>query len=78
MEDDRREVQQYSRPQKHATDHEEGQESEGMNPKQADRLDAQPYDQQDSGEPERHGKSTPASVHSWGLQIFILSIDAAL
>ena len=38
--------------------------SEWMNPKQADRFDAQSYDQQAPGEPERHGKFTSTGNHS--------------
>src|SRR5579864_1681431 len=64
MEDDRREEQQNSRSQKGAADHEESEKCDGMNPLQADRFNAQAYDQQEAGEPERHGEFTSTGVHS--------------
>jgi hypothetical protein len=78
MEDNRRKVQKDSPRQKDSTDHEESEKREGMNPEQADRFDAQSYDQQAAGEPERHGKFASTGIHSWDFHILTLSIDAAL
>jgi hypothetical protein len=64
MKDKRRQVQQDSGREKNSTEHEESQKREGMNPKQADRFDAQSYDQQAAGEPERHGKFASTGGHS--------------
>lgn len=78
VEDQRRKEQQDSRSQKDATEDEEREKSEGMNPLQADRFDAQPHDQQNSGEPKGHGSFHRPGAHSWGPHIFTLSIAAAL
>ena len=64
LEDKRIEEQQNSRSQKGATDHEESEKSDGMNPMEADRFDAQSYDQQYAGKPERRGNFKSTGVHS--------------